>query len=111
MLRQVRAALLHFDEDDGLPDVVGEAGAAAVFGGLTDAHLGGAAEVERALLAEGAEEAVEEDLALARAWPFSSPVMCWFVQATKSDNSCSRSAMRLGAPCKSKGQTNATGGR
>src|SRR5690606_25398207 len=28
--REVLAALLHFDEDDGLPDAVGEGGAAAV---------------------------------------------------------------------------------
>jgi hypothetical protein len=65
VLRQVCAALLHLDEHDGLPDVVGEAGAAAVLGRLADAHLGGAADVEGALLAEGLEEAVEEDLRLA----------------------------------------------
>ena len=36
-----------------------------LFGGLADAHLGGAADVQRASLAEGAEEAVEKDLGLA----------------------------------------------
>ena len=65
VLGQVGPALLHLDQDDGFPDVVGEGGAAAVFGGLADAHLGGAADVEGALLAEGLEEAVEEDLGLA----------------------------------------------
>jgi hypothetical protein len=65
VLGQIRAARLHLDEHDGFPDVVGEAGAAAVFGGFADAHLGGAADVEGALLAEGAVEAVEEDLGLA----------------------------------------------
>jgi hypothetical protein len=55
-------ALLHLDDDDGFPDAIGEGGAAAVFGGFADAKLGGSADVEGALLAEGAEEAVEEDL-------------------------------------------------
>ena len=58
-------ALFHLDEDDGLPDVIGEAGAAAVLGGLANAELGLAADIERAAVAEGLHQAVEEDLRLA----------------------------------------------
>jgi hypothetical protein len=58
VLREHRAALFHFDEDDRLPDVVGEAGAAAVLGGLAHAELGLAADIERTRVAEGDEEAV-----------------------------------------------------
>src|SRR5687768_11391819 len=47
MFGQVRAALLHLDQDDRFPDVVCERGAAAVFGCFADAHLRGAANVER----------------------------------------------------------------
>ena len=42
MLLQIHAALFHFDEDDGFPDVIGEGGAAAVFVGFADAEFGGA---------------------------------------------------------------------
>lgn len=62
---QVGAAFLHFDEDDGFPDEVGEGGAAAVFLGFSDAEFGGAAGFEEALAAEGGEEAVEEEVGLA----------------------------------------------
>ena len=62
---EVGAALFHFDEDERLPDVVGEGGAAAVFFGFADAEFGLAADFEEAFLAEGLEEAVEEDLGLA----------------------------------------------
>ena len=62
---EVHAALLHFDQDDGFPDEIGEGGAAAVLGGLADAEFGLAADIEHARLAEGLEEAVEEDLGLA----------------------------------------------
>lgn len=48
-----------------LPDVVGEGGAAAVFLGLLNAELELPADFEEALLAEGLEEPVEEDLGLA----------------------------------------------
>ena len=63
---EVGAAFFHFDEDERLPDVVGEGGAAAVFFGFADAELGLAADFEEAFAAEGLEEAVEEDLGLAR---------------------------------------------
>ena len=62
---EVGAAFFHFDQDQRLPDVVGEGGAAAVFLGFANAELGGAADFEDAALAEGLEEAVEEDLGLA----------------------------------------------
>jgi hypothetical protein len=65
MLGEVGAALLHLDDDDRLPDVIGERGAAAVFAGFADAQLGGAPDFERSLLAEGAEEAVEKYLGFA----------------------------------------------
>src|SRR5688500_3469627 len=54
----------HFlsDQDDGLPDVVSEGGAAAVVGAFANPHLGGAANVQGAFLGGGLEEAVEEDL-------------------------------------------------
>jgi hypothetical protein len=62
---EVGAAFFHFDQDERLPDVVGEGGAAAVFFGFANAEFGGAADFEEAFLAEGLEEAVEEDLRLA----------------------------------------------
>src|SRR5204862_6377081 len=62
MLGQIRAALLHLDRHDRLPNVFGERRAAAIFGGFADAHLGSAADVEGAFLAERLEETVEEDL-------------------------------------------------
>jgi hypothetical protein len=62
---EVGPALLHLDEDEGLPDLIGESGAAAVFFGLANAELGFAADFEEAALAEGTEEAVEEVLRLA----------------------------------------------
>ena len=65
VLGEVDAALLHFDEHDGLPDVVGEAGATAVLGGLADPAFGLAADIERAGVAEGDHEVVDEDLRLA----------------------------------------------
>jgi hypothetical protein len=65
MLAQVRAALLHLDQDDGLPDVVGETGPAAIFGCLANAKLGSTTDVEGTFLAEGAKEVVEEDLSFA----------------------------------------------
>ena len=65
MLLQVRAALFHFHQHDGFPDVIGECRAAAVFVGFAHAEFGGAAYVERAGLAKGLEEPVEEDLRLA----------------------------------------------
>ena len=49
----------------GFQDIIGEGGAAAVFLGLADAHLGRAADIERPAPAEGLEEAVEEDLCFA----------------------------------------------
>lgn len=65
MLLQIRAALLHFDEHDGFPDVIGEGGAAAVLVGFADAELGRTADVKTAGLTKRLEEAVEEDLRLA----------------------------------------------
>lgn len=65
MAIEVFAALFHFDQDVGLPDAVGEAGAAAVFAGFFDAELGRAAGLEQAVVPERLEEAVEEDLGLA----------------------------------------------
>jgi hypothetical protein len=56
---------LHLDQHDRLPDVVGEADAAAVGWALADTLLVGAAGLLGALLSEGLEEAVEEDLGLA----------------------------------------------
>jgi len=65
MLREILAALFHLNEDDGLPDVIGEAGAAAVLGGLANAEFGFAADIERSAVAEGLHQAVEKDLRLA----------------------------------------------
>jgi hypothetical protein len=65
MALEVSAALLHFKQNDGFPDEVGEGDAAAVFGRLADAKFRLAADVENAGMAEGLEEAVEEDLGLA----------------------------------------------
>lgn len=62
---EVFAAFFHFDEDDGLPDVIGEAGAAPVFVGLLNAKLGLAADLQQAALAEGLQEAVEKNLCFA----------------------------------------------
>jgi len=59
------AALFHFDEHDGLPDVIGKAGAATVLCGLTDAKSGGTAHVQAAGQTESLEKTVEEYLGLA----------------------------------------------
>ena len=64
VLLQVRAALFHFDEHDGFPNVIGERRAAAVFVGLADAEFGMPAHVERTGLTEGLKEAIQEDLRL-----------------------------------------------
>ena len=77
---EVGAALLHFDEDDGLPDVVGEGGAAAVLVGLADAEFGVAADIEEA----GWPKAWKRRSRKIWAWPFSSPVMWAAAQATNS---------------------------
>ena len=65
MLLQIHAALFHFDEDDGFPNVIGESGAAAVVFGFPDAEFGGTANIEATGLAEALEKAIEEDLGLA----------------------------------------------
>jgi len=59
---EASAAFFHFDEDFGFPDEVGEGGAAF---GVFDAEFEGCAGFFDAALAEGAEEAVEEDLGFA----------------------------------------------
>jgi hypothetical protein len=58
------AAFLHFDEDDGFPDEVGEGGSAAVFSGFADAVFGLAARFEDARVIESLEETIKEDLGL-----------------------------------------------
>ena len=65
VLPEVGAAALHLDEHNGLPDVVGIGGAAAILPVPADAELGAAAHAQAAGLAEGAEETVEEYLGLA----------------------------------------------
>lgn len=65
MFLQVRAALFHFNQHDGLPDVIGESGATAIFLVFADAEFRRAAHIETTGLAESLEEAVEEDLRLA----------------------------------------------
>ena len=62
MFGKIDAALLHFDEEDRLPDEIGEGGAAAV---LLDAVLAGGASFLEAGMAEGAEQVIEEKLRLA----------------------------------------------
>jgi hypothetical protein len=64
VLLQILAALFHFDQHDGLPNVIGERRAAAVFVGFADAKFGFAAHVKRAGLAKGLEETIQEDLCL-----------------------------------------------
>ena len=64
MALEIGAAFFHFDEYEGLPDEVGEGGAAAVFLGFADAELGFAG-FEDAFLGEGLEQAVEKDLGFA----------------------------------------------
>ena len=49
----------HGRTDVGLPDVIGEGGAAAVLFGFADAELGFVADFEEALLVEGLQQAVE----------------------------------------------------
>jgi len=48
---QILAALFHFHQHDGFPDVIGKDGAAAIFAGFADAEFGMAAHVETAGLA------------------------------------------------------------
>ena len=62
---EVHAALLHFEQDDRLPDQVGKGGATAVFGSLADAEFGLAAYVKNARVAERLEQPVQKDLGLA----------------------------------------------
>lgn len=64
MLREIRPALFHFDEDDRLPHVACEAGAAAVLPRLADAAFRLAAHVERTRMPERLEQPVEKDLRL-----------------------------------------------
>jgi len=64
MALEVFAALFHFDEHDGFPDVIRKGNAAAILIGFADAELGLPAYVERAGLAKGLKEPVEEDLRL-----------------------------------------------
>ena len=65
VFRQVHAALFHLDEDDRLPNVVGEAGAAAVLAGFANAELRLAADIQRTAVAESLHQTVEKDLRLA----------------------------------------------
>ncbi len=65
MFLEILAALFHFDEHDGFPDVIGEGRPTAVFVGFADAEFRRATYIKRTALAEGLEEAVEEDLRLA----------------------------------------------
>lgn len=62
MAVEVLAALFHFDEDVGLPDKVGEGGAAVVF---FDALFADGTGLFDAGLTERLEEAVKEDLRFA----------------------------------------------
>ena len=62
---EVLAALFHFDEHDGFPDVIGEGGAAAVLVGFAEAELGGAADIQTTGLAKGLKEKIQKDLGLA----------------------------------------------
>jgi hypothetical protein len=59
------AAFFHLDEDERLPDVVGEGDCGAGLAAVADAELGGPADVEEASVAQGLDEAVEVDLRLA----------------------------------------------
>lgn len=62
---EVLAALFHFDEHDGFPNIIGEGGAAAVLVGFAEAEFGGAADVQTTGLAKGLKEAIQKDLGLA----------------------------------------------
>ena len=63
MFLQRLAALIHFHQDDGLPDQVGEGGAAApAFGNALFQRRAG---FPHPTLLEGLEQAVEEDLRFA----------------------------------------------
>src|SRR4051812_47171923 len=46
VLREIHAALFHFDENHGFPDVIGKAGAAAALRGFANAELRLAADIE-----------------------------------------------------------------
>jgi hypothetical protein len=46
VLLQILAALFHFNQHDGFPNVIGERGAATVLVGFTDAEFGFAANVQ-----------------------------------------------------------------
>ena len=65
MFLEILAALLHFHQHDGFPDVIGERRAAAVLVGFADAKFGRAPHVETTGLAKGLKEPVEEDFRLA----------------------------------------------
>ena len=58
-------AYLHFNQHDGLPDIIGECRATAILIGFSDAKFRVATNIERAGLTEGLKEPVEKDLRLA----------------------------------------------
>jgi hypothetical protein len=64
VLRQIRAALFHFDQHAGLPHQVGEA-SFALFAALVDALFVGGPGFDRPPMAKGPKEAVEKGLGLA----------------------------------------------
>ena len=64
MLLEILVALLHFDQHDGFPHVIGEGCPATVRLVLVNAKFRRAANIEGAGLTEGLKEPVEEDLRL-----------------------------------------------
>ena len=64
MFLQIRAALFHFNQHDGFPDVIRKRGATAVLVGFADAELRRAPDIKTAGLAKGLKEPVEKDFVL-----------------------------------------------
>jgi hypothetical protein len=64
MLLEIFAALFHFHQHDGFPDVIGERRASTILVGFADSEFGFAAHVERAGLTESLKKTVEKDLRL-----------------------------------------------
>ncbi len=64
MLGQVLAALLHLDQDDRLPHVVGKRRSAAIFLRLANAVFRLPANVERPLLAKRLKQPIQKDMSL-----------------------------------------------
>ena len=65
VLREHGGTLLHLDEDERPPDVIGKGRAPTILSRLADAVLGCASHIQRSSVTKGLKESIEENLGLA----------------------------------------------